>query len=163
MSDTALIATMSLRSNTFISRAAYNADSIECCRGKGSAVFHSLIDSLMVRAGTSSRITFATYVFASLCPRTQSPQISFPISQYLTLNGSGLPCIARIAPMLEDDGLFAYSTQATASSAEAPGPSTLTVIDGSAPTLLQRRTNSSVPKSLGSSSFPHERFVHVKR
>ncbi len=53
MSDTALMATMSLRSNTFMSRAAYKADSIECCRGTGNEVFHSLMASLIGRPGTS--------------------------------------------------------------------------------------------------------------
>ena len=55
MSDTALMATMSLRSNTFISRTAYKADSIECWLGTGDEVFHSLMASLIVRPGTRAR------------------------------------------------------------------------------------------------------------
>src|SRR5947208_3576210 len=54
-------------------------------------------------------------------------------------------------------------THAAASVGVAPRPSTFTVIDGSALTFRQRRTNSSVPKSLGSGSLPQERFVHVSR
>src|SRR5215213_1540592 len=72
------------------------------------------------------------YVAASECPRTQSPQISLPISQYFTRNGSTFPFLARIAPYSDDAGPLQYSTHAAASRAVAPRPSTLTVIDGSA-------------------------------
>src|SRR6185503_10951297 len=96
-------------------------------------------------------------------PRTQSPQISFPTSQNLTPNGFAWPLAARIAPYFEVDGPLQYSTHAAASDAVAPRPSTLTVIEGSAPSARANITNSSVPKSLGSGSFFQERLVHVTR
>src|SRR4029078_8561276 len=93
----------------------------------------------------------------------QSPQSSFPISHNLTPNGARWPLAARIAPNLEVAGPLQYSTQFAASSTFAPRPSTFTVIEGSAPTARAKAINSSVPKSLGSRSFFHERLVHVTR
>ena len=55
------------------------------------------------------------------------------------------------------------STHAAASSAVAPRPSTLTVMEGSAPASRANRMNSSVPKSLGSGSFFHDRLIQVGR
>jgi hypothetical protein len=52
---------------------------------------------------------------------------------------------------------------AAASSGVAPRPSTFTVSVGSAPTARAKAINSSVPKSLGSGSFFHDRFVQVGR
>jgi hypothetical protein len=66
-------------------------------------------------------------------------------------------------PYLELAGPLQYSTQAAASSTVAPRPSTLTVIDGSAPTRRQNATNSSVPTSPGSGSFFHERLIQSGR
>src|SRR6185436_2411086 len=123
----------------------------------------SLIDGSTARIACAYRLKLRAYVSASEWPRTQSPQISFPTSQSFTPNGSGWPLAARIAPYFEVAGPLQYSTQAAASSTVAPRPSTFTVIEGSAPAARANATNSSVPKSLGSGSLFHERFVHVTR
>ena len=70
---------------------------------------------------------------------------------------------ARIAPYREVAGPLQYSTQAAASSAVAPLPSTFTVIDGSAPTRRQKAMNSSVPMSPGSGSFFQDRLIQMGR
>ena len=70
---------------------------------------------------------------------------------------------ARRAPYREVAGPLQYSTQAAASSAVAPRPSTFTVIDGSAPMRRQNAMNSSVPMSPGSGSFFQERLTQIGR
>ena len=60
-------------------------------------------------------------------------------------------------------GPLQYSTQAAASSAVAPRPSTFTVIDGSAPTRRLKAMNSSVPMSPGSGSFFQDRLAQTGR
>src|SRR6476620_10375695 len=121
------------------------------------------IDGSTARIAATYLPRFRAYVLASECPRTQSPQISLPISQYFTRYGSGWPSRARNDPYLELGGPLQYSTHAAASSTVAPPPSTFTVIDGSAPAARANATNSSVPKSLGSGSFFHDRLVQVTR
>src|SRR6185369_4103976 len=123
----------------------------------------SLIDGSTARIACAYRFKLRAYVSASEWPRTQSPQISLPTSQNLTPNGVGWPLAARSAPYFEVVGPLQYSTQAAASAVDAPRPSTLTVIEGSAPSARANRTNSSVPKSLGSGSFFQERLVQVTR
>src|SRR6185436_18668924 len=123
----------------------------------------SLIDGSTARIACAYRLKLRAYVSASEWPRTQSPQISFPTSQSFTAKGAGWPLAARIAPYFDVAGPLQYSTQAAASSTVAPRPSTLTVIDGSAPAVRANATNSSVPKSLGSVSFFHDKLVQLRR
>ena len=49
----------------------------------------STIDGSTARMAAAYRARLFAYVAASEWPRTQSPQISLPISQYLTRYGSG--------------------------------------------------------------------------
>src|SRR3954471_9274448 len=123
----------------------------------------TLIEGSTARMAATYRVRFCAYVGASECPRTQSPQISLPTSQYFTAYGSGWPFRARMVPCVDVEGPLQYSTHAAASSAVAPRPSTLTVIDGSAPAARANRMNSSVPKSLGSGSLFQDGLIHVGR
>src|SRR5207248_11645862 len=88
---------------------------------------------------------------------------SLPSSQSFTSYGSGCPLAARIAPYFDVAAPLQYLTQAAASSAVAPRPSTFTVIDGTAPTRRLSAMNSSVPPSPGSGSFFQDRFTQTGR